>query len=692
MRRWIWIALSCVFWPGTVNGGPCSDIPWYVPKDMIMPEMLRHGQEAMQAGHLVEARELFTAYLSQQQDGVLADGAKWAMAFLPAPSDEPGKEFFKRIERLQAMRRSAPDSVYAPWALCAIGDVYWDAGWYSEASGMFEAFLRTYPDHPLAGGVMVEAGLGYLKNGQYLEAALVLRRVVKEPMWKDHRVKGALGLADATAMAKAWKQAYYWYRVVDAESPELIRQSSGSSYYYGISELTVGTPANALSKFLLTINLHPHTESAGLALTRISEMLLQEGHEFLALWFAEQARQQFPDREPGRRGEAAVAKWLVAFLSQEHGQEEWDRAYQRLIDLEIYLSLSWDQVVQMAGSLRQGPETDVMEDSLLWMGLAYQALGDIPAAIQEFSRLVVVAASDIRRQEGKERLAHLLNHQIRDYYGRHAWVALLKFQTDHQQAFHLVPLERERVFRVAQAYQQVHLPSEALQWYDQLLQEYPATPLREDILLQKVLLAEELGNHQLVRDICASYLQEFPEGRWRGQVKMALGMASMTGQRYAEAIQHWSEAIPHVEDAHERRHVLRNRARAHRALGQMEMAIEDFMQVVQIQPVHIADVIRLGDSVFDHGEYAEAARQYERVLASEAPDALTTWATYRLAASLDRMGKHDQAQKLFAEIRLLETRAPELEHTIRQAAIAVLDELALNEKPRVRMMNEQTQS
>jgi tetratricopeptide (TPR) repeat protein len=659
---------------------------------MVMPEIIRHGQEAMQAGHLLEAREMFSTYLNQQEDGVFADGARWAVASLPDPSDEPGKEFLKRIDRLQATKTSAPKSVYAPWALCAMGDVYWEAGWYSEANGIFEEFLRSYPEHPLAGGVMVEAGLGYLKNGQYLEAALVLRRVVEEPKWMAHRLKGALGLADATAMAKAWKQAYYWYRVVEAETPELIRQSGDSSYHYGLAELAVGNPANAISRFLLTVNLHPHRETAGLALNRISEKLLQEGHEFLALWFADRARQQFPDREPGRRGQAALTRWVVSFLSQEHAKEEWDNVYQRLDALDIYLSLSWDHVLETARALSQVPEGDLAEESVLWMGRAYHSLGDVPAAVQAFAHLIVVASSDIRRQEAQDRLSRLLNQHIRSFYDRKAWVTLLKFHADHQQAFHLVPLERERVLMVAQSFQQVNLPSEALHWYDQLLQEYPDGPLREDILVQKVLLAEEQGNGSLVREVGASYLREFPGGQWRGQVETARGMEALASQRYAEAIQDLSEAIQHVDGIAEQRHVLRNRARAYRALGQMELAIQDLRQVVSIQPAQIADVIRLGDALFDQGEYAEAALLYDQVLGSDAPVALKAWAKYRLAVSLEHMGQYLKAQKLLAEIRQLETGSPELEHTIRSAATAVLDEISLKEKPRVRIANEQTKS
>jgi len=187
-------------------------------------------------------------------------------------------------------------------------------------------------------------------------------------------------------------------------------------------------------------------------------------------------------------------------------------------------------------------------------------------------------------------------------------------------------------------------------------------------------------------------LREFPQGQWRGQVETALGMESLVSQRYAEAIRDFSEAIQHVDGISEQHHILRNRARAYRALGQMELVIQDLRQVVSIQPAPIADVIRLGDAVFDQGEYAEAERLYAQVLASDAPVALNAWAKYRLAVSLEHMGEYVEAQKLLDEIQQLETRSPELENTIRSAATAVLDEILLKETPRTRIANEQTKS
>ena len=108
---------------------------------------------------------------------------------------------------------------------------------------------------------MVEAGFGYLKNHHFLKLPWCFAVLLKSQNGKLQRPRAALGLANATAMAKAWKQAYYWYRVVEAEHPELIRHSADSSYYYGLAELTIGDSQKAIPRFLTTVNLHPEQEN-----------------------------------------------------------------------------------------------------------------------------------------------------------------------------------------------------------------------------------------------------------------------------------------------------------------------------------------------------------------------------------------------------------------------------------------------
>ncbi len=677
-----------VLWPHLALGKACSEFPWQHPPDMIMPELVQQGQEAIRHGSLVEGRELLTAYLSEHKEGVFAQGAKWMLASLPDQSDEKGKEFLAQIDRLQTMKTAHPDSQYVPWALCSMGQLYWDAEWYSEASGLFEEFLTKYPEDPLAGGVMVEAGLGYLKNQQYLEAALILRRVVEEPKWEAFRLQGALGLADATAMSKAWKQAYYWYRVVEAERPELIRESEHSSYYFGLTELAVGDPQKAISRFLTTANLHPDRKIAGHAFNRIAEKLLEDGHEFLSLWFAEQASLRFPDHETGRRGQATLTRWVIRFLSEEHSKEEWNDVYERLDDLEIYVSLSWDSVVETARTLSHAPEPDLVEESLMWLGRGYDQLGDRPAAIQTFKHLAIVANSKPRREEAQRQLGVILDAQLRNLYDRKAWVALLKFYEDQEEAFDLVPLNLERVQLVAQSYQAVNLPSKAMRWYDQLLEKYPDSPLREEIFAQRVFTADEQEKPQMMREAAQAYLQAYPKGQWRADISILLGIDSLEQQHYVQAVNELSDGLNHTEDTHRQQFVLRNRARAYQESGKRDLALQDLQQVVAHDPLDMAAVIRLGDFLFDQGDFAEAEPLYDKVLASDAPVELKAWAKYRWGLSLDYQGQAGEAQKLLAEVKQLETRAPEFENTIRAAASAVLDEFSLKGRPQGRRVNE----
>jgi len=653
-----------------------------------MPTLVQEGQKAMQTGFLLEAHEMFSSYLLEQNEGVFADGAKWAIASLPDRSDESGTAFLKRVERLQAMKTAEPENVYAPWALCSMGQLYWDAGWHSEANALFEEFLGSYSDHPLAGGVMVEAGLGYLENQQFLEASLVFRRVVEEPKWEAHRLRGALGLADATAMSKVWRQAYYWYQVVEAERPELIRQSERSSYLYGLTELAVGDPSKAISRFLTAVNLHPRQETGGQSLIRISEKLLQEGHPFLSLWFAEYANQHYAGQESGRRGQAALIRWVVNFLSETHSKDEWVTIYQRLDDLEIFLSVSWDHVVETARVLSQAPESDLVDESLLWMGRGYPILGDIPSAIQSLRYLVVVSTSEARRQEAQHRLSNILDQQLQMFKDQQAWVRLLKFHEDQQEAFHVVPLKRERIRNVAQAYQQVNLPSKAMQWYDQLLQENPDSPLREEIFAEKVFLADGQGHAPLLREAGEVYLHEYPQGQWRAEVSVLLGVESLAREDYASAIQQLSDAMQQTDEQKLIRYSLQNRARAYQGAGQRDLALQDLRQVVSVDPKEMADVIRLGDFLFDQGDYADAELLYEQVISSDAPVGLKAWAKYRWGLSLDYQGKATDAKKLLGEVGQLETRSPEFENTIRAAAMAVLDEFSLKGKPQTRSRNE----
>ncbi|MDR4495575.1 MAG: tetratricopeptide repeat protein [Nitrospirales bacterium] len=647
-----------------------------------MPRLLVEGQELQQSGQWPEARQRFTTFLTENAHGSFSEGATFFLASLPDSKDEPGMEFLKQIERLQHLRHEHPNSHYAPWALCTMGELYWNVGWYSESNGLFAEFLQVYPESPLAGGVMIEAGRGYLENRQFLEAALIYRRVIEQPQWEAYRVKAALGLANATALSSAWKQASYWYQVVEAERPELIRQSPEALLNFGETQRAKGQTAQARMKYLSVINLHPRSLQSGQSLIRLSEDMFQGGHDYLGLWFAEQASRQFQGQEAGRRGQAALVRWVVSFLKQEPSKEDWLRVYRRLDDLEVYVSVSWDHVLESARELSQSPEIDLAEESALWMAYGYEQLGDKQEAIKAFAHLAVNGTAPTTRKEGQARLSDLLDEFMKMFQGKKDWVGLLTFLAEHQDAFQVLPVNREQVLTVAQAYQAVALPEQALRWYDRLLTDNPQLPFREEIMFRKVGLADELKQSGRIQEVGKRYLHDFPNGKWRGTVLTLLGIDAVRNTRFEEAIAHFTDALQHLEDPEGKRFVLRSRGRTYQTMNQMENAQLDYEVLVKQEAPLINDMVRLGDVLFDQGDYAEAIPVYQQVRDREISPEVNAWVTYRLGLTFDRMGNAREGEALLKRVREQEMKHPDVEHSIGLAAGAVLEEFSLQAQAR----------
>ena len=103
------------------------------------------ARTAMEDQQTEEAQDLLQSYLTDHAEGVFAEGARFALASLPRKESDPEKEFLKIIDRLTDERERHPDSAYAPWALCRIGELYGEVGWYAEANTTFEEFLESYP-------------------------------------------------------------------------------------------------------------------------------------------------------------------------------------------------------------------------------------------------------------------------------------------------------------------------------------------------------------------------------------------------------------------------------------------------------------------------------------------------------------------------------------------------------------------
>ncbi|GJL53273.1 MAG: hypothetical protein NPIRA02_04050 [Nitrospirales bacterium] len=653
---------------------PCSEFEWHYPTEIVEPELFRKAQAFMDQGEQIAARKYFLDFLEEQPEGVLAEGAHFAVASLPNPDDAPDAKVLNMIERLFAQRKEHPKSPYAPWALCRVGELFEQMGWAVESNGVFEEFLSTYGEHPLAGGVVVNAGRHFLEKEQYLEASLTFRRLLQNPQWSRYHLEGALGLADATASSNAWDQAYYWYQVVDVEKPELIRASAASSYQYGLSMTQRGDPGQAIHWYLTTYNLHPESIEAGKALLEIGQYLLGHDHDMAALWFFQEASLRFPQREPGRRGQAALTRWAFTYLRTEHSQESWKALYDRLNALEIYVSVSWDGVVESSRVLAQAPEGDVADEAQFWLANGYQKIGDEAGALAAFTQLLLVGQTEPWKTKAREIVHDTVSQVFHAYFQAGQWIELIQYYEREQMLVRALPENLEWMQMLAEAYRQIGLSREAITWYDKMLALKPDNKLRKQVFSRLVAVARESGEAEQIRQIAKRYTQAYPKGPLRDDIWLMLGRLDVDAQDFQHAVTQFSHVIEQSTDEQKRTIARTQRARAYAALQQYDSAIQDYRYLIDHESASIGTRISFADLLYERKRYPEAQILYQGIADSETVVEAKAWAQFRLALCFQETGKRDAAKTLLDRFLKPGQDLKALETTIRAAAIAVLDE------------------
>ena len=656
------------------QASPCVKFTWEHPSEMIKPDSIVQAQEAIKEGHHDKARKLFISYVEKNPEGLFSEGARYALASLPQSDGELAESFIKIIDRLTVERDRNPESVYAPWALCRIGELYRQAGWFLEAKATFEQFLEQYQDNPLAGSVMVAAGLTFFQDRKYLEAALVFRRVLENENWKSNHVDGALGLANATALGHAWKQAYYWYQVVEAEQPDLIRYSSLSSYEYGLAEMKVGDPDKAISRLLLAYNLHHDQVEAGLALNHIAAHLRSLNKDLVSLWFSQQVAGQFKDREPGRRGEAALVRWMVSQLSQEHTEEEWSALIQSLNKLEVELTVSWEEVNERAEALLEAPEPDLTDEARFWVAQSYQERGEMPLAIANYVMLVSSYHLESWGEKARTVLTEILDEKILHRYQHQNWVALINFWEEQQDAFQILLPDSSRTLMVAEAYQEVGLPDQAIRWYDESLKLHADHQIREDLMGRKVFAAGQIGDSELIKKIAREYEETYPHGQSRTEVTMLLGTLAMQESQYEQGIRYFEDSVKHTRDEQAKIEARRALAKAYWQAGNIQKAINEYHQLLEGKRAEVRDQIALADLLFESEQYRKAAELYDGLRVSASSSEIKTWAQFRLGVSYQRIGKAKESNDVFGKLRDLDQPGEDIDTTIQAAANAAMKE------------------
>ncbi|MDT7041926.1 tetratricopeptide repeat protein [Candidatus Nitronereus thalassa] len=658
----------------TGEASSCHTFPWSELSDTgELPPAFLEGRKAMEDGFHKEASRALQTFIREHPEGEKSIEARFALATVLALKNDPNEEFLETIGHLQAVRRRYPESKFSAWALCEIGNLYVQGGWFVEAKGSFEQFLDAYPDHPLTPGVLIGAATNFLNHEQNLEAALIFRRVLDHPEWQDFHLEAALGLADGAAASQAWEQARYWYETVELEKPELLRASAGSLYRRGLTELALGHTEEAIQQFLSAFNLHPYHKDAGRSMSRLAELLGAQGDSVPSLWFAHLAMKRFPGQEQAYAGEAAILRWVHADLKKGPDAVFNGEVRPRLAELGIPLPITWNEFRERAARLAMVAGGDIANEVSLWMAESYEAEGNHDEAMRRYIHLLGTSSETTWGTKASDSIKNILLQ----YAGQQDWVRLASFFDVYPKMFAVLTPGPQLMFVMGEAYRHLQLPEQAIEWYDRLLTKHPSASIREDALAQKVLVGAQLHDDTAIQEAGQRYVKDFPEGRWIVDVSSKLGELALEQKHFSSAQSHYSTVLAHVTEEEDRVNIRRRLIRIQHQAGEIEKAIQGYQALIRDKVATNEDRLMYADVLFDGGKIQEANQEYAQLVEALEPSDLQVWAQYRLAVTYRELGKIDESTKILAKLTKSNDIAGEFASAVRAAAVAQKTELRL---------------
>jgi TolA-binding protein len=288
----------------------------------------------------------------------------------------------------------------------------------------------------------------------------------------------------------------------------------------------------------------------------------------------------------------------------------------------------------------------------LTVGILAVRADSLPLAAQEFAAAARLATDTATAEEATYRLFDLL---LKQNLADSAFAVGRKETAAFPNGPHTA-LVLEKMAAVAAGKD----PARAADLYQRLLTDFPYThaaasarrPLA-DALAAAGRTGEALNAYRELLE--ASQLNPFGDGRPDVSLLVALGAASQTAGKTADAKRYFTLAV-----ARDRTGGLAGQAFAAlgaiaRSAGEKDAATSYFRQSEAAAPGTTA-TRDIADLLFDNGDYADAASQYARLSASAQTDSLRRQFDARLIISLLR---HDEVAKADADAALFLKRYPD---------------------------------
>ncbi|MCG8471117.1 MAG: tetratricopeptide repeat protein [Desulfobacterales bacterium] len=537
--------------------------------------------------------------------------------------DLPGKfnDFISRF----------PDSVYMPYLLSMLGQIYEGLGDHSMAEGYFKVVLEDYPGFPAAAGTLFKLGQLLRRTDRASEAVFLLARVEKLgdtlSFAQEARKEYALALYDTGDFGLS----QVLFETLMAQGEEAVWKDPELLLYSGNSALRAGHRAVARKHFLAFINLFPDAQGAGMALESVGESWVDDGEPERATPFFKLVIQRYPESE-------AEVVASVRLAEQLQDRDEKEALYRRVID--------------------GFPEHPLARLSMLRMAALFDESGEYIQGVEMVKKLLAAGAGGLR-SEAYARMEVAVLGLFKSWLDQKDYVSLIAFYEKERRL--LIKLENPDIFLLSgEAFMAAHLHGSAAEEMERAIVlslkrvRWSGKKRLASLYLKLGRALDEGERKREAKKVLGRYLDQYPKNPGCGEASFRLGRILFEEGKTVKAELLFQKSLALEGGALSRLWLSRCRETLGDLSGasfRLEEAIALFeKEEPQPRTTLFNAIRRLGDVSMKLGRFQDAVAAYSRAEKFAAKGSSSQELRFLQADALMRGGEKKRAIALYRQV------------------------------------------
>ena len=386
------------------------------------------GLAAYQDGKFADAEELFNQVATKFPKTPLGISAQFRSYDARAQSllaDKGSHSLMSGLvdEFLTAVRAHS-DNPDAPWALLQVARLYENMEFFYEATGVYKALIKRYPQSPFATAANFALARLNFSLKRYENAYDDFSDLLKRQPDGGFSVYAHYYRANALYELGEFKKALAEYRVGIALDSDFLHRDPLSLYLLGSTYHRLQRYREAREYFLMMRNLFPNDENTPQALAKIGEILVAEKNLPEAMLMFTTVVKEFP----GSEGDV-VSRLKMAILGQDQKArrklELINSAYGKFLDSESgYLYL-----------IEHYPESPFSDIARLDLGRLYFEKAEYEKARQVFGQMLERRLEPQLREAAFVNLREVIYVELKKDFKEEKFAHIVALQNEYGKDF-----------------------------------------------------------------------------------------------------------------------------------------------------------------------------------------------------------------------------------------------------------------